>query len=63
MKLKNILKKAKHSNAIEFERFLTKNNIKNTWLDVDIMDYNRDYFNITLDDYDNENILFYEGVL
>ena len=62
MTLNQILTKARTSDAIEFEQFLTQNKINNTWLDVCITDYNQEYFNITLDDYDDYNIIFCDGI-
>ena len=62
MTLDQIIFKAKVSDAVEFEKFLTDNNINNTWLDVCLTNYNDDYFNITLDDYEDFNIIFVDGV-
>ncbi len=61
MTLDQILVKAKNSDAVEFDKFLTENKISNTWLDVCITNYNEGYFNITLDDYDYQDILFCDG--
>ena len=61
MKLDQILAKAEISDAVQFEQFLTDNNISNTWLDVCLTDYNQEYFNIVLDDYDHD-VIFYNGV-
>lgn len=62
MTLDQIIAKAKVSDAVQFEKFLEENSISNTWLDVCITDYNEDYFNITLDDYDDFDIVFFNGV-
>ena len=62
MTLDQILQKAEQMDAVQFDKFLTENKINNTWLDVCITDYNQDYFNITLDDYDYHNVIFYNGV-
>jgi hypothetical protein len=62
MTLKRILAQAAISNAVQFEKFLTDHKINNTWLDVCLTNYNEDYFNITLDDYENHNIIFSDGV-
>jgi hypothetical protein len=62
MTLDQIIAKAKVSDAIQFEKFLEDNSISNTWLDVCITDYNEGDFNITLDDYDDFDIAFFNGV-
>ena len=62
MTLDQIIFKAKVSDAVQFEKFLSDNNINNTWLDVCLTNYNEGYFNITLDDYDGFDIIFYNGV-
>jgi hypothetical protein len=62
MTLDQIIFKAKVSDAVEFEKFLTDNNINNTWLDVCLTNYNEGYFNITLDDYEDFDIFFADGV-
>jgi hypothetical protein len=48
--------------AIQFAQFLNKNNIEWTALDITLTDYNKGYFNILLDDYGDENILFTNGI-
>ena len=62
MTLDQIIAKAKVSDAVQFNKFLKDNSISNTWLDVCITNYNEDYFNITLDDYEDFNIMFVDGV-
>ena len=62
MTLDQIIFKAKVSDAVQFEKFLSDNNINNTWLDVCLTNYNEGYFNITLDDYDGFDIIFDDGV-
>ena len=62
MTLDQIIAKAKVSDAVQFEKFLEENSISNTWLDVCITDYNEGDFNITLDDYDDFDIAFFNGV-
>jgi hypothetical protein len=62
MTLDQIIAKAKVSDAVQFEKFLEDNSISNTWLDVCITDYNDGDFNITLDDYDDFDIAFFNGV-
>jgi hypothetical protein len=62
MTLDQIITKAKVSDAVQFEKFLEDNSISNTWMDVCITDYNESYFNITLDDYDDFDIAFFNGV-
>lgn len=58
--LTNILNAAKSLNAKNFASFLDNNKIAFTILDCNIMDYNDDYFNIIIDEFD-ENILFFNG--
>jgi hypothetical protein len=62
MTIEQILIQASLLDANQFAKFLDDNKVNWTMLDVNIMDYNEDYFNITLDDFDYENILFYNGV-
>jgi len=62
MTLDQIIAKAKVSDAVQFEKFLEDNSISNTWLDVCITDYSEGDFNITLDDYDDFDIAFFNGV-
>ena len=62
MTLDQIIFKAKVSDAVQFEKFLTDNNINNNWLDGCLTNYNEAYFNITLDDYEDFNIIFDDGV-
>jgi hypothetical protein len=62
MTLDQIIARAKVSDAVQFNKFLKDNSISNTWLDVCITNYNEDYFNITLDDYEDFNIMFVDGV-
>jgi hypothetical protein len=62
MTLDQIITQAESVDAIDFEKFLEVNNINNTWLDVCLTNYNEGYFNITLDDYEDFNIIFDDGV-
>ena len=62
MTKEQILAKAETSDAKQFAKFLDDNKINWTMLDVNIMNYNEDYFNISLDDFDGENVMFYNGV-
>ena len=62
MTLDQITAQAENVDAIDFAKFLEVNNINNTWLDVCLTNYNEGYFNITLDDYDGFDIIFYNGV-
>jgi hypothetical protein len=61
MTLQKIIKQAEVLDAAAFAKFLDSNKIAYTILDCNIMDYNEDYFNITLDDYEDANILFSDG--
>jgi hypothetical protein len=61
MTLDQIITQAENVDAIDFAKFLEVNNINNTWLDVCLTNYNDDYFNITLDDYEDFNIIFVDG--
>jgi hypothetical protein len=62
MTLDQIITQAENVDAIDFAKFLEVNNINNTWLDVCLTNYNDDYFNITLDDYEDFNIIFVDGI-
>ena len=62
MTIEQILIQASLLDANQFAKFLDDNKVNWTALDANIMDYNEDYFNITLDDFEDENILFYNGV-
>lgn len=59
--LKEIIETATTLDANKFAKYLDENKIEWTMLDCNIMDYNDDYFNITLDQYDDENIFFVDG--
>ena len=66
MKAKNItlaqiLKEAKKVDANEFAKFLDKNKIQWTMQDCCITNYNDDYFNITLDDFEDYFVSFVDG--
>jgi hypothetical protein len=66
MKTKNItlaqiLKKAKNTDAIGFVQFLDKNKIQWTMHDCAITNYNEEYFNITLDGFDDHFVSFFAG--
>jgi hypothetical protein len=56
-----IIEKAKTSDANQFAEFLDMNKIEWEMLDCNIMDYNDEFFNITLTDYDDEPIEYYNG--
>ena len=62
MTLDQITAQAENVDAIDFAKFLEENNINNTWLDVCLTNFNEGYFNITLDDYEDFNIIFDDGV-
>ena len=59
--LTEIINTAQSLDANRFAEYLDKNRINWTPLDMNIMDYNDEDFNITLDDYNDENILFING--
>ncbi len=62
MTLKQIIAQAKQVDAVDFNKFLDANNIRNSWLDVTLTDFNDGPYNITLDDFDQYNISFYDGI-
>jgi hypothetical protein len=62
MTLKQIIAQAKQVDAVDFNKFLDANNIRNTWHDVTLTDFNDGAYHITLDDYKDYNILFYDGI-
>lgn len=62
MTIEQILTHASLLDANQFAKFLDDNNINWTMLGVNILDYNDDYFAITLDDFESRNILFYNGI-
>jgi len=49
-------------NAAEFEALCEKNRIHTSWLDVSIDDYNREYYNVEVLEY-NLFVAYYNGVL
>jgi len=59
--LTEIINTAQVLDANKFAKYLDENKINWTMLDCNIMDYNDEYFNITLDDYNDENIFFVDG--
>jgi hypothetical protein len=56
-----IIEKAKNSDAKQFTEFLDMNKIEWEMLECNIMDYNDEFFNISLPDYDDESIEYYNG--
>ena len=62
MTLNRIIKTADSMSASTFIKWLDAQKINWTMLDADLMNYDNDYFNITLDDFQQENIMFYDGV-
>jgi hypothetical protein len=62
MTIEQILIQASLVDANQFAKFLDDNKVNYSILDANIMNYNEDYFNITLDDFEGENILFCDGV-
>lgn len=61
MILTEIIETAKTLDANQFAEFLDKNKIEWEMLDCNIMDYNDEFFNILLSDYDNQSIAYYNG--
>ena len=59
--LTEIINVAQILDANRFAKYLDENKISWTPLDMNILDYNDEDFNITLDDYNDENILFIDG--
>lgn len=53
---------AMNNDANGFEQYCTENNIDVSWLDVNIMDYNEDYYNVVLREYGVE-VMYYNGKL
>jgi hypothetical protein len=62
MTIEQILIQASLVDANQFAKFLDDNKVNWTILEANVMNYNDDYFIITLDDFEDENILFYDGV-
>ena len=59
--LTEIINTAQILDANKFAKYLDENKISWTPLDMNIMDYNDEEFNITLDDYNDENLCFFNG--
>ena len=59
--LTEIIETAKTLDANQFAEFLDKNKIEWEMLDCNIMDYNDEFFNISLSDYNHESIEYYNG--
>jgi hypothetical protein len=49
-------------NAVEFEALCEKNRIHTSWLDVNLMNYNEEYYNVEILEY-NLFVAYYNGVL
>ena len=62
MTLNRIIKTADSMSASTFAKWLDAQKINWSILDADIMNYDNDYFNITLDDFNDENLMFFDGV-
>ena len=56
-----IIEIAKKLDANQFAQFLDMNKIEWEMLDCNIMDYNDEFFNISLPDYDDTLIEYYNG--
>ena len=48
--------------AAEFEALCEKNRIHTSWLDVSVEDYNREYYNVEVNEY-NLFVAYYNGKL
>lgn len=59
--LTEIIETAKTLDANNFAKYLDENKIEWEMLDCNLMDYNDEYFNITLSDYEDENIFYVDG--
>ena len=55
----DIIKKAKSTDAVGFEKWLSKKDLSYDWLDVTLTDFNDGYYNILLED--DTNICFVDG--
>jgi hypothetical protein len=63
MKTINEIKEfAQANDAVAFEKWCDENKIYISWLDVNLMDYNEDYYNVYLPNY-AVNVLYYNGKL
>jgi len=62
MTLKQIIAQAKQVDAVDFNKFLDAKNIRNSWHEVTLTDFNDGAYHITLSDYNDYNILFYDGI-
>ncbi len=49
-------------NAVEFEALCERNGIHTGWLDVSVEDYNREYYNVEVDEF-GLFVAYYDGVL
>ena len=56
-----IIEIAKKLDANQFAQFLDMNKIEWEMIHRNIMDYNDEFFNISLSDYDDEPIEYYNG--
>ena len=62
MTLNRIIKTAESMSASTFAKWLDIQKIEWTILDANIMNYDNDYFNIILNDFNRQDIIFYDGV-
>ena len=62
MTLNRIIKTAESMSASTFAKWLDIQKIEWTILDANIMNYDNDYFNIILNDFNQQDIIFYDGV-
>lgn len=49
-------------NAVEFEELCERNGIHTSWLDVNLMNYNEEYYNVEVVEYGLE-FIYYNGKL
>ena len=61
VELEEIKSVARKLDAATFQKWMDDNNISYQWLDCTLTDLNDGDYNITLDDYDDEFISFYNG--
>ena len=53
---------AETNDAVAFEKYCKTNHVCNEWLDVSMMNFNDEYYNVYLPDY-KVNVLYYNGEL
>ena len=53
---------AETNDAVAFDKYCDTNGISNEWLDVTVTDFNDEYYNVYLSDYD-VHVMYYNGKL